>query len=342
MTMLQGLPKVSLHCHLEGTLRPATYRELAQHYAIDLGERTHRPDEELYAFSSFHEFLWCFRHACLTLRHPADYGRLAQEYADDAVRDGVAYAELFVAPAVWRRLHPELDVRAAFEAIRNALQAAEEANGIRVALICDITRNFGVEQAEDTLEIALAMRDLGVIGIGLGGDEVAYPAEWFAAVFARAQRRGLRCVAHAGEAAGPESVRAAVELLGAERIGHGVRALEDPAVVHLLRQRQVTLEQAPTSNRRTGIVQGQHPLHKFVAAGVRVALDADDPALFASSILEEYVLVAAQHGLSFILDRAYDAIAGSFAERTLRNHLFDQLAAYDRKWRLSAPLPVSP
>jgi adenosine deaminase len=310
---LRALPKVSLHCHLEGTLHPASFRELAakagEHLAGALPER----DEELYVFTDFMGFLRCFRGVCAVLREPEDYGRLAREYAREATRQGVVAAETFVAPSAWLRLHPGLDLRAAFEAIRAALDAEERAGGPRVELICDITRNFGPAEATRVVSIARAMRDLGVIGIGLGGDEAHFPAELFTTAFARARRAGLRCVAHAGEFAGPPSVRAAIDLLGAERIGHGVRAIEDPYLVAELARRGIALEQAPTSNRLTGAVSGAHPMAHFVAEGVRVAIDADDPALFSTGILDEYERLAVSEGDAFVFDRAQDALAASFA-----------------------------
>ncbi len=137
------------------------------------------------------------------------------------------YAEVFVSPSVWTFFHRDLDVRAVIEAIRAALDATGGALGIEVALIADLTRNFGPERAEESARQALRLRDLGVVGIGLGGDEPRFPAELFERAFAIARDGGLHAVAHAGEAAGAQSVRAAVEALGAERIGHGVRALED-------------------------------------------------------------------------------------------------------------------
>lgn len=310
---LRALPKVSLHCHLEGTLHPAAFRELAAQAGWDLAAALPEGGEELYAFTDFAGFLRCFREVCAVLREPEAYGRLAREYAREAARQGVVAAEVFVAPSAWLRLHPALDVRAAFEAIRGALEAEERAGGPRVELICDLTRNFGPAEAMRTVSIARAMRDLGVIGIGLGGDEAHFPAELFQEAFNRAHRADLRCVAHAGETAGPESVRAAIDLLGADRIGHGVRAIEDPSLVAELARRGITLEQAPTSNRLTGAVSGAHPMARFVAEGVRVVIDADDPALFRTSLLDEYERVAESEGEAFVLDRARDALAASFA-----------------------------
>jgi len=325
------LPKVSLHCHLEGTLQPATFRAMALRAGGDLAQKLPERDDELYAFATFHDFLMRFRDVCAVLRKPEDYAQLAHEYAVDAMRQGILAAEIFVSPSAWLRLHPELDVRAAFEAIRAALQQHEEQSGLHVSILCDLTRNFGAEAALRTAEIAISMRDLGVIGVGLGGDEVHFPAELFRDAFRLAQRADLHCVAHAGEVAGPESVRAAVEVLGAERIGHGVRAIEDAAVVEMLARRTIALEQAPTSNRHTGAVVGVHPMARFVAAGVRVAIDADDPALFGSSLLDELALVAEMEVAAFVVDRARDAVSASFLPDDRKRVLLDELGVFAQK-----------
>ncbi|HEV3088673.1 MAG TPA: adenosine deaminase [Candidatus Elarobacter sp.] len=310
---LASLPKVQLHCHLEGTVRAETFRALAAKYGVDLGERAH--PERTYAFETFGEFLLLFAKVTETLRAPDDFARVARDYAVDAAAQGVAYAELFISPSVWSFFHRDLDVRAAVGAIREALDDAGRMLGIEVALIADLTRNFGVERAEHSARQAVALRDLGVIGIGLGGDEAHYPPELYARAFAIAREGGLHGVVHAGEAAGPESVRAAVEVLGAERIGHGVRAVEDPAVVALLAERKIPLEVCPTSNRLTGAAPANelHPLGALDAAGCVITIDADDPALFGTTLLDEYRFVAETFGEDALVRFARNAIDASFA-----------------------------
>lgn len=325
---LRSLPKVSLHCHLEGTLQASTFRALAQKHHVDLCARAELPDEALYRFANFYEFLMVFRDVCDVLRDPEDYALLVREYVRTAKNDGVVAAEIFVSPGVWLRMHPALDVRAVFESIAVALYEESQVDGIPVSLICDITRNFGPEQALTTVDIACSMRDLGVVGIGLGGDEANFPAELFVDAFRKAQQAGLHCVAHAGEVASAESVKIAVELLGAERIGHGVRAVEDPKLLRLLARRNIALEQSPHSNACTGAVSGVHPMQRIVDAGVRVAIDADDPAIFGKSILDEYSAAVELYGPSFILDRAYDAVAASFLSTERKRNLFSALARY--------------
>ena len=324
---LLALPKVQLHCHLEGTVRAETFRALAVKYGVDLGERA--DPARTYAFGTFREFLLLFAKVTETLRAPEDFAQIARDYVADAASQGVVYAEVFVSPSVWTFFHPELDVRATFEALRAALDEAGASHGTEVALIADLTRNFGVERAEATARLAVTLRDLGVIGIGLGGDEANFPPELYARAYAIAREGGLHGVAHAGEAAGPESVRNAVEVLGAERIGHGVRAVEDPAVVALLAERAIPLEICPTSNRLTGAAPAgaPHPLGALDAAGCVVTIDGDDPAMFGTTLLDEYRYVAATVGEDAMVRFARNAIDASFASATAKARLH---ASFDR------------
>jgi adenosine deaminase len=323
------LPKVQLHCHLEGTLHPERFRELARHHGVDIGFRASAALSATYAFADFAEFLLLFRDVASVLREPGDFAALAADYAADAAAQNVRYAELFVSPSVWTRFHHGIDVDATFAAMRSALDAARAAQGVEVAFICDLTRNFGPERALETARLAASMMKYGVIGVGLGGDEARWPPEIFAGAFAYARERGLRTVAHAGEAAGPASVRSAVETLGAERIGHGVRAIEDPTVVALLADRRIPLEICPTSNRLTGAAPAHlpHPMGELDAAGVLVTIDADDPALFGTTLVDEYREVARSLGADAVRRFAANAIDASFASDERKAGLHAELAA---------------
>jgi adenosine deaminase len=323
------LPKVQLHCHLEGTLRRERFRELALHHGVDIGARAAAPVAATYDFTSFAEFLLLFRDVASVLRTPADFAALAADYAADAAAQNVRYAEIFVSPSVWTWFHHGIDVEATFEAMRAALDSARAGLGIEVAFICDLTRNFGAERALQTATLAVAMEKYGVIGVGLGGDEAKWPPELFADAFAFARERGLRTVAHAGEAAGADSVRGAVETLGAERIGHGVRAIEDPAVVELLAQRRIALEICPTSNRLTGAAPAHlpHPMGALDAAGVLVTIDADDPALFGTTLVDEFLEVEQTLGPDAVYRFAANAVEASFASAARKAALRGELVA---------------
>lgn len=336
------LPKVHLHCHLEGTLRAATFVELATKYGV---ATTYRPGQgeafepaaavappsvdEVYRFETFGEFLLTFAAVSRSLREPDDYARLAREFAQDALAQNVMYGELFISPSVWQFFHKDLDLRACVAAIRGALESATAGTDVRFELIVDLTRNFGVESALRTAEFAIGLRHLGVVGIGLGGDEAKYPPELYAEAFAMARAAGLHTVAHAGEAAGAQSVRDAVEVLGAQRIGHGVRALEDPSVVRLLADRAIPLEICPTSNFLTGVASRDriHPLLELDAAGCIVTVDADDPALFGTSISAEYDYVAGVAGTATVARFVANAIEASFASDERKTRMRERLRA---------------
>lgn len=328
------VPKVTLHCHLEGTLRAATFLELTRRDGVSTRYRPGKPEplgdgdsattaENVYAFVGFDEFLLTFAAVSRALRLPEDYARLAREYAADLVAQNVMHAELFVSPSVWRFFHPDLDLRTCIREIWAALIDAQRTADVSFALIVDLTRNFGIESAMATAELAVACAEHGVVGVGLGGDEVRFPAPLFERAFTYARDRGLHTVAHAGEAAGPQSVRDAVEILGSQRIGHGVRALEDPRVVDLLVERRIPLEICPTSNLLTGVAQRDLP-HPFVAldaAGVLVTVDADDPAIFGTSVTAEYAYVAKVAGNATAQRFISNGIEASFAPETRKERL---------------------
>ncbi|MGH7727222.1 MAG: adenosine deaminase [Vulcanimicrobiaceae bacterium] len=327
--LVHSLPKVQLHCHLEGTLAAASFLELAEKCGLQ-SERALGGPERAYAHANFREFLLTFAEVCRVLAEPDDFARLAREFARAARAQNVRHAEVFVSPSVWAFFHRNLDASAALAAIVAAFRAED----LSAALIVDLTRNFGLERAQEAVAQALAWAENGfpVVGIGLGGDEANFPAEMFSEPFARARAAGLHAVAHAGEAAGAASVRAAVELLGAERIGHGIRVLEDAAVVGLLRERGVTLEVCPTSNYRTGVVAAAevHPLGALLAAGLPCALDADDPALFETTLEREYAFVETTLGSEAALRCARAAISGSFASAERQAAWLAELAACER------------
>lgn len=349
MALATIIPKVHLHCHLEGTLRARTFVEFANLHGLPLRyEPAGRPPRtgevdpaDPYRFADFHEFLMTFAAVSRALAVPDDYGRLTREFVEDALAGNVAYGELFVSPSVWTFFHPELDVRAAFATIASELRAASPAADFR--LIVDLTRNFGFERAVETAKLATTLTAHGVVAVGLGGDEARFPPEPYADAFALARATGLRCVAHAGEAAGPESVRAAVEVLGAERIGHGIAALRDPEVVRMLADRGIPLEICPTSNKLTGAaLDGEHAFVEFDRAGCIVTVDADDPALFGTSIQAEYALVERIAGPDALARYVANAVDASFASPEQKRGLHARVAAELHAGRRSTEAPDSP
>lgn len=330
------IPKVHLHCHLEGSLRARTFVELARRNGVPLryrptGHASTAPSDDgdpddPYRFADFQEFLYAFAAVNRALGRPADYGRLAREFVADALAQNVAYGELFVSPSVWTFFHPTLDVREAVAAIADELRAARPR--AEFALIVDLTRNFGAENAMRTAQLAASFTDLGVVGIGLGGDEARFPPELFSDAFAWAKAAGLHVVAHAGEIAGAQSVRDAVERLGAQRIGHGIAALGDSATLELLARTGIALEVCPTSNVVTGAArEGEPAFVQLDREGCTVTIDADDPAMFKTTIEQEYALVERAAGAQTLARFVGNAIEASFASGPVKAALRRRLAA---------------
>jgi len=317
-------------------VRAATFAELAKRYGVPTEYRpkgaephdtTVRPVTSIYHFSGFQEFLFKFAAVCRCLQQPADYARVLSEYAQDAILNGVMYAELFVSPQTWRFFHKSLDVDEVFTQLQTAAAGIERNGGLKIRFICDLTRNFGVGDALETTHLALKMRDRDVIAIGLGGNEADFPARDFEEPFRIAREGGLHAVAHAGEADGSDSVRGAILMLGAERIGHGFRALDDPKVLNLLKDRSITLEVCPTSNFRTGVVSENevHPLVELDRAGVPLMIDSDDPAIFETDVSNEYTYAASVAGIDATLRFAHRAIEASFADESMKHAMTEKL-----------------
>jgi adenosine deaminase len=285
-----ALPKPELHVHLEGTMLPQTYARIARRNGLETLDDL----DVLYRCNDFKSFLVCFLTVVNALRTPQDFGELTSEYLTRAAADGVRHVELFVSPATQRRFVPDLDFVAAIRSIRDAAEQAQRELGVSSLLLIDMVRNLGEKEALVDVALAKECRHLGVAGVGLGGDEARFPARDFQRAFERAGEVGLRRTVHAGEAAGPQSIVDAVELLHAERVGHGVASRARADVQDLLRDRGVTIDACPTSNEFTGAIEPgtAHPLPEWMAAGLSVSLSSDDPAFFGASVSDEYMKVA--------------------------------------------------
>jgi adenosine deaminase len=301
--MRNGYPLVELHRHLDGNVRIETVLDLAQQHGLDLPAWTVeelRPHVQITEREpSLVHFIAKF---ALLRRVMVDYDavrRIVRENLEDAVREGIDAIELRFSPYFMGEEHG-LDT---FGVVEAACEALEEAKGrlpVRAKLIGIISRHYGPEIGQIELEAAIRFRDHGVVALDLAGDEAHYPGELFVRHFARAREAGLHVIAHAGEAAGPESVRQAVLELEAERIGHGIRAIEDPAVVDLLIERGIPLEVCPTSNLHTSTVPDyrSHPLPALLARGVAVTLNTDDPSISGIDLPHEYRVAAEELGLA--------------------------------------------
>ena len=326
------LPKVELHLHLEGAVRPGTLFELCHskpglRQKVDEWVAARR--EQNFRYADFRDFLTAFKLVALLIETPGDYALATTRLMEWLAEQNVQYAEIILAAGVVLWKQQPLD--AIFEAVAAAAQQAELRTGVRVRWIFDAIRHFGLDHARQVLHWAARYRSQGVVAFGIGGDEALGPARLFAEVFREARDLGLHGVAHAGEACGPESIRDAVELLGAERIGHGLTALRDPAVAGLLRERRIPLEVCPSSNVCSGLVPRweDHPLPRFLEAGLVVTLNSDDPAMFGTSLQEEFLRSARCFGLGreTLIAMCRNAVNASFLDPQEKQALLDRLNA---------------
>src|SRR5574340_869179 len=269
---IQALPKAEIHLHLEGSVTPETLRELDPHAPPDI-----------YEFTDFSGFLETFGQVVKRIREPRDYALVTRRLLERLAAENVRYAEIILSAGVvlWK----DQELAPVFAAV---VEAAAD-SPVEVRWIVDAVRHFGVEHCMRVAELAAERADRGVVAYGIGGNEERGPARWFAGVFRFAREKGLRLTAHAGEACGPESVWEALEI-GAERIGHGIRAIEDPVLVKHLRDHRIPLEIALTSNVITGVVRSleAHPIRRLYDAGVPITLNTDDPGIFGTTLNNEY------------------------------------------------------
>jgi adenosine deaminase/aminodeoxyfutalosine deaminase len=300
-TILDALPKAELHLHLEGSIRPETAVELAGRHdtRLTLDDVIAR-----YSYTNFAGFIESFKWVTSFLREPDDYALITRKLLEELIRQRVVYAEITISAGVMlRRMQ---NVEANFAAIREAAEGVLY-HRIRTAWIFDAARQFGPEAAMEVSRCASKSHRSGVVAFGMGGDELSFPAVHFRPAFDLARGAGLRIVCHAGEIGVSQSVREAVEILGAERVGHGISVMHDEALAKSLANRHVVLENCLSSNLATGALAKQtgkpnmsladHPLRKLIQMGSLVTLSTDDPAMFHTDLLTEYSH-AASLGLS--------------------------------------------
>jgi aminodeoxyfutalosine deaminase len=315
MASVGRYPKIELHVHLEGTVRADTLRAIAKRNDYPL------PDdlESLYAFEDFRHFIEVWVLTTNALRTEADFRQMVVDYAAEAAGHGAVYLEGIFSPA--ERVRRGVAWEAIFDGVCAGAQEARERHGVEIRLTPDIPRGFSQEEARATVEWAARYRDRGVVGVGLGGLEAEFPPEPYEDVFALAKSLGLGSVPHAGEVAGAASVRGALENLQADRLRHGIRAVEDSGLVAELAGRGTVLDVCPLSNLRTGAVASlaEHPLPRLVAAGVRCSISTDDPAMFDTDLTRDYEAAAS---LGLHPRDAYAAgVAGALCDDATRERL---------------------
>ncbi|MEP7015120.1 MAG: adenosine deaminase [Verrucomicrobiota bacterium] len=302
MTIDPKLPLIDLHRHIDGSVRLATLVDLAKKHGVKLPGATVeelRPHVQVMerqpgvmAFIS--KMLWM----TAVLGDIDACRRVSRENVEDAEREGIDYIELRFSP--WFMAEPHrLDLDAVVEAVAEGVAEGEQATGVRVNLIGILSRTYGVEIAKKELDALLTQRGR-ILALDLAGDEANFPARLFTEHFRRARDAGWRVTVHAGESAGPESVWDAVQLLGAERIGHGVRAMEDPALIDFLVEKRIGVEANLTSNVQTSTVPDltSHPLREMLDRGLLASINTDDPGVSAIDLPYEFEVAAPAAGLS--------------------------------------------
>jgi adenosine deaminase len=325
--VIAALPKVELHVHLEGTLEPDLAFELGERNGVTLPYRSADEMRAAYSFSDLQCFLDIYYAACSVLLTESDFHDVTMAYLERAAADNVRHVEPFFDP----QTHTSRGVpyRRVIDGITSALAEGRERLGISSRLILCFLRDRPAASALATLEEAL--RDGRIAGVGLDSAEVGHPPEEFARVFARARAAGLHAVAHAGEEGPPSYISGALDALGAERIDHGVRCLEDPDLVRRLVAARTCLTVCPNSNvaLRVFDTMEDHPLARMLDAGLRATVNSDDPAYFGGYIGDNYRAVArALHlGPNQLVTLASNAIEGSFADEDRKAELRAELAS---------------
>ena len=289
----RAMPKAEIHVHAEGATDAETFYRMAQRNRIELPVDSLAEWKQFFEFRDFPHFIQVYATAVQCLQTPADYALMIERLYQRQSEENILYTEAFLSASFITQKFEDDEI---LDAIAAGRAVGEEKYPCQINLIPDIVREIPDSQRR-VLEFVLQGKERGLfIGLGVGGLETGYPPELFTETYAEAQRQGLRIVAHAGEAVGAESIWGAVNCLKAERIGHGIRCLDDPNLVEVLRQRQIPLEVSPQSNYCLGVVkQGQpHPIRKMVDAGLYCTINSDDPAMFSTNLTSEYMALAKQ------------------------------------------------
>jgi adenosine deaminase/aminodeoxyfutalosine deaminase len=306
---LRKLPKCELHLHLEGTIQSATLLELSRRH--DAEPLTSEAAKRLYIYENFSGFMDSFKAVSARLKGPADYELITYDMIRELAAQGVVHAEVYISFGIiyyWKNAEVEPYV----EAIERGRVRGEKDFGTTIYWLIDAVRHFGADEATKVFRKAAELRKLypSIVGIGIGGDEARGGAELFRESYAEAKATGLRLTAHAGETLGPESIWAAINI-GAERVGHALSAQDDTELLDVLAEKQIPLELNVTSNIRTGCCKDldKHPVRKYFESGLMVTINSDDPPMFGSNLLEEYVLV--QERFEFSLEQMRELAANS-------------------------------
>jgi adenosine deaminase/aminodeoxyfutalosine deaminase len=321
---IRSLPKAELHLHLEGTIGPETLVELARCHgeSLDLAQA-----QAVFHYTDFTGFMLCFRAITQHVQTPEDYELITYRMMQHLREQNVRHAEVFVGVGTaiyWRRKFEEI-----FDGLERGRKRGERDFGVSVYWIADAVRHFGPEAAQQVVNVAAKLVDRNMVGFGLGGDERRGAPELFPEVYASAKNHGLRLTCHAGETTGPEAIWGALRL-GSERIGHGLSASQDSALIAHLAERQIPVEICVTSNLRTGCCASleKHPVRKLFDAGALITLNSDDPGPFETTLNREYQI--AQDAFDFtdaeLTKMAVNSFQASFLPEDKKQQFINQVS----------------
>ena len=285
------MPKVELHVHLEGSVRPETLLKLAKRHQIALPVDDIEGLRKWYTFRDFNHFIEIYMTISSCLRTAEDVELIAREFLIGQAEQNIVYSEVTFTP--FNQYHTnQLGFHEQIDAVNRARAWGEKELGVRMGIIMDIPRIFSSEDGLTVADWAIERFGDGLIALGLGGPEVDNPPEKFQAAFDKVRAAGLPCILHAGETVGPPSIWSAIRVAGTKRIGHGVRAIEDPELVTYLREKQIPLEVCPTSNICLKVYPSmkEHSLPELMAQGLYVTINSDDPPMFNTTLTNEYLV----------------------------------------------------
>jgi aminodeoxyfutalosine deaminase len=331
-SFIAGLPKAELHVHHVGSASPRIVAELAERHGDSAVPTDPEALAEYFDFTDFAHFVQLYLSVVDLIRTPEDVRTLTYEIARDMARQQIRYAELTVTP--YTSIVRGIPAEAFCEAIEDARTHAGKELGVTLRWIFDIPGEAGLPSAEETLRVATGLQPDGLVAFGLGGPEIGVPRPQFEPYFDAARAAGLHSVPHAGETTGPQTVWDAALVLGAERIGHGTSAVQDPDLVKYLADQGIPLEVCPTSNVATRAVASldEHPLPAMVEGGLQVTINSDDPPMFGTDLNHEYAVAARLLGLdrNGVADLARAAVRQSFADDRIKAGLLMEIDTYAR------------
>ncbi|MFF0219218.1 adenosine deaminase [Streptomyces vinaceus] len=331
---IAGLPKAELHVHHVGSASPRIVAELASRHPDSKVPTDPEALADYFTFTDFAHFIEVYLSVVDLVRTPDDVRTLTYEVARDMARQNIRYAELTITP--YSSTRRGIDEKAFMEAIEDARKAAETELGVILRWCFDIPGEAGLEAAAETARLAVELRPEGLVSFGLGGPEIGVPRPQFKPYFDAARAAGLHSVPHAGETTGPQTIWDSIRELGAERIGHGTSATQDPELLAYLAEHRIALEVCPTSNIATRAVTDldRHPVKEMVQAGVLVTINSDDPPMFGSDLNNEYAVAARlldldERGLALL---AKNAVEASFLDEAGKARIIEEIDTYTSAW----------